>query len=188
VALGQVFSEYFGFPCRFSFHQTLHTHLSSGADTVDQLVADLSWALSHTPPQEIKNKKFWKELTDYFPSYDTGHTENDASSNSSIVACVFVTAVTCLSRRCLASIGGFLPSRCLATTEGYTDTHTHTNTTATWSHEPTFLNKESRLKSTQWACRKHTCGLLFDPEYGSKTFFRNVGELLPDCRASNSRR
>jgi hypothetical protein len=24
VALGQVFSEYFGFPCQFSFHQILH--------------------------------------------------------------------------------------------------------------------------------------------------------------------
>jgi hypothetical protein len=32
VALGQVFSEYFGFPCRSSFHQLLHNHLhlSSG--------------------------------------------------------------------------------------------------------------------------------------------------------------
>jgi hypothetical protein len=26
VALGQVFSEYFGFPCHFSFHQLLHNH------------------------------------------------------------------------------------------------------------------------------------------------------------------
>jgi hypothetical protein len=26
VALGQVFSEYFGFPCQSSFHQLLHTH------------------------------------------------------------------------------------------------------------------------------------------------------------------
>jgi hypothetical protein len=26
VALGQVFSEYFGFPCQFSFHQLLHNH------------------------------------------------------------------------------------------------------------------------------------------------------------------
>jgi hypothetical protein len=32
VALGQVFSEYFGFPCQISFHQLLHNHphLSSG--------------------------------------------------------------------------------------------------------------------------------------------------------------
>jgi hypothetical protein len=38
VALGQVFSEYFGFPCQFSFHQLLHNHphLSSGAGTIGQ--------------------------------------------------------------------------------------------------------------------------------------------------------
>jgi hypothetical protein len=38
VALGQVFSEYFGFPCQSSFHQLLHNHrhLSSGAGTIGQ--------------------------------------------------------------------------------------------------------------------------------------------------------
>jgi hypothetical protein len=30
VALGQVFSEYFGFPCQFSFHLLLHTHHHPG--------------------------------------------------------------------------------------------------------------------------------------------------------------
>jgi hypothetical protein len=39
-------------------------------------------------------KKFWEELIAYFPRYDTGHFENDTSINSSIVAYVFVTAVT----------------------------------------------------------------------------------------------
>jgi hypothetical protein len=39
--------------------------------------------------------------------------ENDASNISSIVACVFVAAVT------------FLPSRCLATIGGYTYGHTY---------------------------------------------------------------
>jgi hypothetical protein len=36
VTLGQVFSEYFGFPCQSSFHQFLHNHhyLSSGAGTI----------------------------------------------------------------------------------------------------------------------------------------------------------
>jgi hypothetical protein len=53
--MGQVFSEYFGFPCRFSFHQMLHIHLSSGAGTVGQLVADVPSGLSLTPPQEIRN-------------------------------------------------------------------------------------------------------------------------------------
>jgi hypothetical protein len=38
VALGQVFSEYFGFPCQSPFHQFLHNHhhLSSGAGTIGQ--------------------------------------------------------------------------------------------------------------------------------------------------------
>jgi hypothetical protein len=36
VGLEQVFSEYFGFLCQFSFHQLLHNHLhlSSGASTI----------------------------------------------------------------------------------------------------------------------------------------------------------
>jgi hypothetical protein len=55
VALGQVFSEYFGFPCQFSFHRLLHTHhLSSGAGTIGQVVADVPSGLSLTPPQETK--------------------------------------------------------------------------------------------------------------------------------------
>jgi hypothetical protein len=38
VELGQVFSEYFGFPCQSSLHQLLHNHphLSSGAGTIGQ--------------------------------------------------------------------------------------------------------------------------------------------------------
>jgi hypothetical protein len=38
VALGQVFSEYFSFPCQSSFHQLLHNHphLSSGTGTIGQ--------------------------------------------------------------------------------------------------------------------------------------------------------
>jgi hypothetical protein len=38
VALGQVFSEYLGFPCQSSFHQLLHNHphLASGAGTIGQ--------------------------------------------------------------------------------------------------------------------------------------------------------
>jgi hypothetical protein len=80
--------------------------------------------LLHNP---VNNKKFWEELIAYFPLYDTGHIENDASNNSSIVACVFVTAVTFLPSRCLATIGGLLPGRYLATVGGYTDTHTDSN-------------------------------------------------------------
>jgi hypothetical protein len=71
------------------------------------------------------NKKFWEDLNAYFPGYDRGHIENDASNNSSTVPCVFVTAVTFLPIRCLATIRGFIPSRCLATIG---DTRTDTQT------------------------------------------------------------
>jgi hypothetical protein len=83
----------------------------------------------------MNNKKFWEELIAYFPWYDTGHIENNGFNNSSIVACVLVTAVE------------FLPSRCLATIGGHTDTQT-----PTLSHKATlfFQNKENRIKS------KHT--------------------------------
>jgi hypothetical protein len=50
VALGQVFSKYFGFPCQFAFHRLLHNHyhLSSGAGTVGQTVAAVPSGLSFT--------------------------------------------------------------------------------------------------------------------------------------------
>jgi hypothetical protein len=52
-----------------------------------------------------------------------GHIENNTSNNSSIAACVFVTAVTFLPNRYLATIGGFLPSRCLATIKRFLPSH-----------------------------------------------------------------
>jgi hypothetical protein len=58
VALGQVFSEYFGFPCQFSFPRLLHIHhLSSGAGTIGQIVADVPSRLSLIKPEETKKKK-----------------------------------------------------------------------------------------------------------------------------------
>jgi hypothetical protein len=51
------------------------------------------------------NKKFWEELIAYFPRHDIERIENDASSNSSIVACVFVAAVTFLVSSCLVKVG-----------------------------------------------------------------------------------
>jgi hypothetical protein len=49
------YSEYLGFSCQFSFHRLFHAHhLSSGAGTVGQIVADVPSGLSLTPPQEIK--------------------------------------------------------------------------------------------------------------------------------------
>jgi hypothetical protein len=58
VALGQVFSEYFDFPCQFSFHRLLRIHhLSSGAGTIGQLVADVASGLSPVAPQETPTSK-----------------------------------------------------------------------------------------------------------------------------------
>jgi hypothetical protein len=53
LALRQVFSEYFGFPCQCSFHRLLHTHhhLSFGAGTMGQLVADVPSGQSHPTPR-----------------------------------------------------------------------------------------------------------------------------------------
>jgi hypothetical protein len=53
VVLGQIFSEYFGFSCQFSFHRLLHNHhLSSGDGTIGQLVADVPIGLHLTPLRE----------------------------------------------------------------------------------------------------------------------------------------
>jgi hypothetical protein len=51
VTLGQVFC----FPCQFPFHRLLYTHhhLSSGAGTIGQIVADMPSGLTLTPCQEI---------------------------------------------------------------------------------------------------------------------------------------
>jgi hypothetical protein len=53
VALGQVFSEYFGFPCPFSIHGLLHIHhLSSGAGTIGHLVTDVPSGVSTHPKKK----------------------------------------------------------------------------------------------------------------------------------------
>jgi hypothetical protein len=49
VALGQDFSEYFGFPCQFSFHLLLYTYLSSGAGNSSPVLAAVPSGLSLTP-------------------------------------------------------------------------------------------------------------------------------------------
>jgi hypothetical protein len=88
----------------------------------------------------VKYKKFWDELIAYFPWYDMGHIENDASSNSSIVVCVFVTMVMFLLSRCLAIIRGFLPSRCLAIIRGFFTELLPSNDKGTFS-EPLPINE-----------------------------------------------
>jgi hypothetical protein len=59
VALGQVFSEYFGFPWQFSFHRLFHTHpLWSGAGAVGQLVAGVLSGPSLTQTQETRKNVY----------------------------------------------------------------------------------------------------------------------------------
>jgi hypothetical protein len=57
AARGQVFFEYFCFPCH-SFHRLLYTHHHplSGVGTVGQTVAGVPSGLSLTAPQETKRK------------------------------------------------------------------------------------------------------------------------------------
>jgi hypothetical protein len=57
VALRQVFSKYFGFPCQFSSYRVLHIHMFSGAGVIGPLMADI-------PSRRYvkKNLKFNKQL------------------------------------------------------------------------------------------------------------------------------
>jgi hypothetical protein len=48
-----------------------------------------------------RNKKSWEVHI----AYDADHIENDVTNNFSIVTCVFVSAVTFLPNRCLATTG-----------------------------------------------------------------------------------
>jgi hypothetical protein len=58
VALGQVFSEYFGFPCQFAFHRLLQIHhLSSGAGTIGKLLAEEPSGPSLNPQETNKKKR-----------------------------------------------------------------------------------------------------------------------------------
>jgi hypothetical protein len=60
VALGQVFSEYFGFPCQFSFHRLLHIHHHSSPIIRGGYNRPISgrrakWTQSHPTPRKKKN-------------------------------------------------------------------------------------------------------------------------------------
>jgi hypothetical protein len=94
------------------------------------------------------------------------HKENDASINSSIVACVPVATVTFLPSRCLATIEGFLPSRFLATIEGYAYRHTDYwegfmkyavgMGSGTTKYIPSFINIGSSFHKLIWGIHRHT--------------------------------
>jgi hypothetical protein len=64
VALGQVFSEYFGFPCKSSFHQLLHNHHRSfGAGTMGQHWPTYQVDSISPHPDKIKKKLSWFSQT-----------------------------------------------------------------------------------------------------------------------------
>jgi hypothetical protein len=58
VALGQAFSEYFGFPCQSSFHQLLHNRHDLSSGLVQQVSSGRStkWTQSHTTNNNNNNK------------------------------------------------------------------------------------------------------------------------------------
>jgi hypothetical protein len=95
VALGQVFSEYFGFPFQFSFHRLLHIHhhLSSGAGTIGQTVADVPSGLSLTPPQEtkIKAREVMCEDVDCLKLAEVNNPVTDISEISTKFSCSIKT-------------------------------------------------------------------------------------------------
>jgi hypothetical protein len=58
MALGKIFTQYFLFPNQFLFQRLLHIHhLSFGAGTIGQLVADVPSGFRVIPLQETKKKK-----------------------------------------------------------------------------------------------------------------------------------
>jgi hypothetical protein len=64
VTLGQIFSDYFSFPCQ-SFHRLLndhhhHHHPSCRPGTVGQTVVGVPGGFSLTPPQEMELMKMNK--------------------------------------------------------------------------------------------------------------------------------
>jgi hypothetical protein len=56
VALGRVFSEYFGFPCQSSFHQILHhhNHLGQAKQANQWLPCQVDPVGLHPPLSELK--------------------------------------------------------------------------------------------------------------------------------------
>jgi hypothetical protein len=58
VAMGQVFSEYYGFLCQFSFHRLLRTHHHlSRAGTIGKIVADNQVDSVSPHPKKLNLKK-----------------------------------------------------------------------------------------------------------------------------------
>jgi hypothetical protein len=80
VALWHVFSEYFRFPCQFSFHRLFHNHLSSGTGTNRPNSGhSLKWTQSQSMEKIKKDREQGqfraKEIIKVFAS---GHTRPSA--------------------------------------------------------------------------------------------------------------
>jgi hypothetical protein len=73
---GADFSEYFGFPCKFSFHLLLHTHLSSRDATIDSAVTDVRNGLNLS--LRIKN-----QLTNYIEQLNIWFCAANINANPS---------------------------------------------------------------------------------------------------------
>jgi hypothetical protein len=60
VALGQFFSNYFGFRCLFPFHRLVHTHRgpSPGCDIIGQIVVDVPSGLGFSSSQETAKNNY----------------------------------------------------------------------------------------------------------------------------------
>jgi hypothetical protein len=69
AALGQVFSEYFGFACQ-SFHRFLHYHYHPGLTNRPLSGRSVEWTLIPPPTMQIKKKlvksNFMKALIEFF--------------------------------------------------------------------------------------------------------------------------
>jgi hypothetical protein len=71
VALGQVFSEYFGFHCQTSFHQPLHNHhRSSGAGLIGQQWPTYQVDSVSPHPGKLKKKNTMLDWKLYCDDYE----------------------------------------------------------------------------------------------------------------------
>jgi hypothetical protein len=102
---------------------------------------------SHSGEDWIPAESYIKQEV---PWHNTGHIEHDAPNNSSIVTCVFITAVKFLPSRYLAMIGGYFTEPLPSNDKEDTQTHTHTQQRDLINLLLFFQNKESRLKISSY--------------------------------------
>jgi hypothetical protein len=84
---GQVFAEYFDFPCQFSFHRLLRPHPhrpASGRRT--------KWTQSHPTPQKIKEllyfRLYYRLLRGHSPLSAASSVQRACAKHSLITVCI----------------------------------------------------------------------------------------------------